>query len=122
MRKLNPTVISKCRTGNNVELILKVDDDIAFFQGHFPLHPILPGVTQIHWAVQLASELLNTPTAFSCMEAVKFVEPVFPGCIMTLKIRWDPAREKLTFNYYSHPENKSEPVVHSSGRIQLNKS
>ena len=58
-----------------------------FFQGHFPNHPILPGVLQIEAMKQLAQ--LSITAAFSpaadediyirCIEKVKFRKPNLPG-------------------------------------------
>ena len=60
-----------------------------FFQGHFPGHPVMPGVLQIEAMAQVASVLLFklTKTAskvgyFMSADGVKFRKPVFPGDII----------------------------------------
>ncbi len=57
-----------------------------FFQGHFPGHPVMPGVLQVEAMAQLASILLrkqNTITSgigyFMSADGVKFRKPVLPG-------------------------------------------
>jgi UDP-3-O-[3-hydroxymyristoyl] N-acetylglucosamine deacetylase/3-hydroxyacyl-[acyl-carrier-protein] dehydratase len=57
-----------------------------FFQGHFPGHPVMPGVLQVEAMAQVASVLLFklTKTAskvgyFMSADGVKFRKPVFPG-------------------------------------------
>ncbi len=57
-----------------------------FFQGHFPGHPVMPGVLQIEAMAQVASILLfklaKTTSRigyFMSADAVKFRKPVLPG-------------------------------------------
>jgi UDP-3-O-[3-hydroxymyristoyl] N-acetylglucosamine deacetylase/3-hydroxyacyl-[acyl-carrier-protein] dehydratase len=57
-----------------------------FFQGHFPGHPVMPGVMQIEAMAQVASILLfklaKTTSRigyFMSADAVKFRKPVLPG-------------------------------------------
>ncbi|MEY2487407.1 MAG: hypothetical protein QOH39_3055 [Verrucomicrobiota bacterium] len=57
-----------------------------FFQGHFPGHPVMPGVLQVEAMAQVASVLLFKLTEsasrigyFMSADDVKFRKPVFPG-------------------------------------------
>src|SRR5438093_6342833 len=57
-----------------------------FFQGHFPGHPVMPGVLQVEAMAQVASILLfklaKTTSRigyFMSADAVKFRKPVLPG-------------------------------------------
>jgi UDP-3-O-[3-hydroxymyristoyl] N-acetylglucosamine deacetylase / 3-hydroxyacyl-[acyl-carrier-protein] dehydratase len=57
-----------------------------FFQGHFPGHPVMPGVMQVEAMAQVASILLfklSKTTSrigyFMSADGVKFRKPVFPG-------------------------------------------
>jgi UDP-3-O-[3-hydroxymyristoyl] N-acetylglucosamine deacetylase/3-hydroxyacyl-[acyl-carrier-protein] dehydratase len=57
-----------------------------FFQGHFPGHPVMPGVLQVEAMAQVASILLFKLTKtssrvgyFMSADGVKFRKPVFPG-------------------------------------------
>ena len=58
----------------------------AFFQGHFPGHPVMPGVMLVEAMAQVASVLLfklsKTSSRigyFMSADGVKFRKPVFPG-------------------------------------------
>ena len=60
-----------------------------FFQGHFPGHPVMPGVMQVEAMAQVASLLLfklaKTTSRigyFMSADDVKFRKPVFPGDTM----------------------------------------
>ena len=57
-----------------------------FFQGHFPQHPVMPGVLQVEAMAQVASILMMRVTKsasrvgyFMSADGVKFRKPVFPG-------------------------------------------
>ena len=34
-----------------IQLKLKIDEDLFWFQGHFEQHPILAGVVQVDWVI-----------------------------------------------------------------------
>src|SRR3954468_2955464 len=57
-----------------------------FFQGHFPGHPVMPGVLQVEAMAQVASIMLMKMAKsasrigyFMSADEVKFRKPVFPG-------------------------------------------
>jgi UDP-3-O-[3-hydroxymyristoyl] N-acetylglucosamine deacetylase / 3-hydroxyacyl-[acyl-carrier-protein] dehydratase len=57
-----------------------------FFQGHFPGHPVMPGVLQVEAMAQVASILLRKQSSitsgigyFMSADGVKFRKPVLPG-------------------------------------------
>lgn len=66
-----------------------------FFQGHFPGHPIMPGVLQVEGLAQCAGCLIfqkiEDPSAFVVyfmgLNNVKFRKPVLPGDTITYKVR-----------------------------------
>jgi len=119
VNKRKPTVIDTQLTDNGAVLKLKADADIVDFQGHFPAYPLLPGVTQIDWAVYYGKTLLNTPAEFCGMEAIKFQEPIQPENIVELTLSWQAEKEKLQFSFHSLAASTGERVIHSSGRIKL---
>jgi UDP-3-O-[3-hydroxymyristoyl] N-acetylglucosamine deacetylase/3-hydroxyacyl-[acyl-carrier-protein] dehydratase len=58
-----------------------------FFQGHFPGHPVMPGVLIVEAMAQVGGMLLmstiekpeNTVVYFMSIDGVKFRRPVIPG-------------------------------------------
>lgn len=83
-----------------------------YFQGHFPGHPILPGVLIIEAMAQTAAALVvktmhelhgKTPSAdddnlvyFMSVESAKFRKPVKPGDYLKLKV----VKEKSRLNMW----------------------
>lgn len=113
MPQRKATIIEQQISANKASLTLQVDADITDFEGHFPGYPLLPGVTQIDWAIFYGKKLLNTGTRFAGMEVIKFQEPILPNSIILLTLTWDADKQKLHFSY------SSETSQHSSGRIKL---
>ena len=63
-----------------------------FFQGHFPGHPVMPGVLQVEAMAQVASILLrkqypvlNGIGYFMSADDVKFRKPVVPGDMLLIE-------------------------------------
>lgn len=112
-RTLLPEVVSQTEQEGEWSLEIDVPLDLAHFSGHFPQTPILPGVVQIDWALNLARELLELPPRFSGMEVLKFQQLARPGDRLQLQLRFDAERGKLYFSY------RNGEAACSSGRILL---
>jgi len=108
-----PEVLEQRQTDGEWSLQLAVPPDLAFFSGHFPQAPVLPGVVQIDWALALGQQLLDLPGKFAGMEVLKFQQLVRPGDRIQLHLRFDTERGKLYFAY------RNDTAACSSGRILL---
>ncbi|MGF6168352.1 acyl-coenzyme A synthetase/AMP-(fatty) acid ligase/3-hydroxymyristoyl/3-hydroxydecanoyl-(acyl carrier protein) dehydratase [Pseudomonas moraviensis] len=108
-----PEVLEQSETEGEWSLQLSVPPDLAYFSGHFPKAPVLPGVVQVEWALNLGRQLLNLTGPFAGMEVLKFQQLVRPGDEIQLHLRFDPERSKLYFAY------RNDTATCSSGRILL---
>jgi len=108
-----PQVLEQVEADGEWSLQLAVPPDLAYFSGHFPTAPVLPGVVQVEWALNLGQQLMNLPEKFAGMEVLKFQQLVRPGDEIQLHLRFDPTRGKLYFAY------RNETATCSSGRILL---
>ena len=108
-----PEVLSQTEDDGQWTLTLGIPPDLAFFSGHFPKTPVLPGVVQVDWALNLGQQLLVLPPRFAGMEVLKFQQLVRPGDQLELTLRFDPERSKLHFAY------RNTNAACSSGRIVL---
>jgi len=113
MSQRNATIIEQELSANKAILTLQIDPQLIYFEGHFPHYPLLPGVTQIDWAVFYGKKLLNAGSHFAGMEVIKFQEPILPKSVIQLTLTWDAQKQKLHFSY------SSATGQHSSGRIKL---
>ncbi|WP_130887663.1 acyl-CoA synthetase family protein [Pseudomonas sp. Sample_21] len=108
-----PEVLEQSASDGEWSLQLSVPLDLAYFSGHFPKAPVLPGVVQVEWALNLGRQLLNLDGAFAGMEVLKFQQLVRPGDEIQLHLRFDAERGKLYFAY------RNDTATCSSGRILL---
>ena len=77
-----------------------VDADAAYFKGHFPGMPIMPGVLIIETVAQAGALLISLSKglsddkfiAFSNVDAVKFRRPVKPGDMITVEVNIEKIR------------------------------
>lgn len=66
-----------------------------FFQGHFPGHPIMPGVLQVEGLAQCAGCLIfqkvedrhDKVVYFMGLDNIKFRKPVYPGDTIIYKVQ-----------------------------------
>ncbi|WP_130927389.1 acyl-CoA synthetase family protein [Pseudomonas sp. Sample_14] len=108
-----PEVLEQSASDGEWSLQLSVPPDLAYFSGHFPKAPVLPGVVQVEWALNLGRQLLKLDGAFAGMEVLKFQQLVRPGDEIQLHLRFDAERGKLYFAY------RNDTATCSSGRILL---
>lgn len=86
------TRVVACEPGVEIHAQLDVDPDLALFKGHFPEHPVLPGVIIMEALAQCASiAVLQSPELRGCIgfltgiDAAKFRRQVAPGETVTLR-------------------------------------
>jgi acyl-coenzyme A synthetase/AMP-(fatty) acid ligase len=90
---------------------LSAPQDLAYFDGHFPAFPILPGVVQVEWAIAFGREHFDLPAGFRGMQALKFHHVIRPEAPVVLELQHDAAKASLAFKY------SSAANLHSSGCI-----
>lgn len=73
-----------------------------YFQGHFPGHPVMPGVLQVEAMAQVASiimmrkpENIGKIGYFMSADSVKFRKPVFPGDTLFIHCEMLSAKKRL---------------------------
>jgi UDP-3-O-[3-hydroxymyristoyl] N-acetylglucosamine deacetylase/3-hydroxyacyl-[acyl-carrier-protein] dehydratase len=73
-----------------------------YFQGHFPGHPIMPGVLQLEAMAQVAGLLMlrrgqsaGQIAYFMAAEEVKWRKPVVPGDVLVIEIEMTKVRGKI---------------------------
>lgn len=96
---------------DTVEFRLLVTAELEYFNGHFPEHAVLPGVTQLDWAVRLGCQYFGYSEAVANLEVLKFQQLILPGQEVSLSISNNAAKGKLTFAY------RDGESRYASGRI-----
>ena len=88
--------------GNTIVGVKNVTMNEPQFTGHFPGHPIMPGVLQLEAMAQVAGILLlkriaaaNQLAYFMSAEEVKWRKPVVPGDVLVIEIELTKIRGKI---------------------------
>jgi len=88
--------------GDQIVGIKNVTINEAYFQGHFPGHPIMPGVLQLEAIAQVAGILMfkrmekaGQIAYFMSAENVKWRKPVRPGDVLLIEVEMTKFRGKI---------------------------
>ena len=88
--------------GNKIFAIKNVTINEPYFQGHFPGHPIMPGVLQLEGMAQAAgilmmkhAENIGQIAYFMSAEDVKWRKPVVPGDTLIIEVELTKSRGKI---------------------------
>ena len=83
---MQPALLSETRDDDGLRWTFRVPVDLPFFTGHFPGHPILPGVVVLGWMLAAAERFLGRPLAAVELLNVKFQVVVLPGTELELTV------------------------------------
>ncbi len=88
--------------GNRIVASKNITINENYFQGHFPGHPIMPGVLQLEAIAQVAGilmlkklENMGKIAYFMSAESVKWRQPVHPGDTLVIDVELTKVRGKL---------------------------
>jgi UDP-3-O-[3-hydroxymyristoyl] N-acetylglucosamine deacetylase/3-hydroxyacyl-[acyl-carrier-protein] dehydratase len=88
--------------GNRIVGIKNVSVNESYFQGHFPGHPIMPGVLQLEAIAQVAGILMlkrienaGQIAYFMAADNVKWRKPVQPGDVLVIEVELTKSRGKI---------------------------
>lgn len=110
-----PPVVSREEDNESVRLNLDIQEDLACFRGHFPGLPVLPGVVQLHWAVQVAREHFGLRGNPLDVQRLKFKSVVIPPVAIQLELKQTgPTDVRFA---YSSPEHQ-----YSEGRLRFDEA
>ena len=100
-----PMLMVDCVTkieDNRIEAIKNVSVNEPYFEGHFPNHPIMPGVLQLEAIAQVAGLLMmklggiaRQLAYFMAADNVKWRKPVRPGDVLCIEVELMKTRGKI---------------------------
>jgi 3-hydroxymyristoyl/3-hydroxydecanoyl-(acyl carrier protein) dehydratase len=92
---------------------VRVPYELPVFRGHFPSRPIVPGVVQIGWAVDIARARGVVNGSFAGISGAKFRRVLQPGMNLGLRLDGHDGSRQLRFEY------SLGSMVVSGGRVQF---
>ena len=106
--------VTQDEEGLDARSTVSIDRDCAWFEGHFPKHPVLPGAVQL-------SELVLPFVRERCpdlgevlgMSRLKFLAPIRPGTDVTVAVRRKFGSLALDF------ELRGEKQLYAAGRLRF---
>jgi 3-hydroxymyristoyl/3-hydroxydecanoyl-(acyl carrier protein) dehydratase len=108
-------VLEQALDGETPRMLLEliVPADLLYFDGHFTVAPVLPGVVQVDWAIHYGRRYFGLEGPFGGINALKFQQMIRPQQPVRLELLHDRAKGSIHFRYFS------EVGVHASGRILI---
>lgn len=100
------------RTDQRVTYAISAPADLPYFEGHFPDFAILPGLTQIQWAVELARKSFSLPAHFSGLVNIKFMKPIRPGHTIEMALALMNDNSSVAFTI-----STNNAVIHAKGKL-----
>jgi 3-hydroxymyristoyl/3-hydroxydecanoyl-(acyl carrier protein) dehydratase len=104
---LFPIILNTQSADNQVVLTLRIPEDLAYLEGHFPGLPIVPGVVQLHWAVEYAKEYFKISGDFTHGSQIKFYNLMRPGDEVSLILEHSPGKDAIAYKYKNDENNFS---------------
>lgn len=98
--------------GIGVRLAMDVSQQHFWFNGHFPDHPVLPGIVQLNWAGEISRRLFAPDLIFSNLQGIKFQHTIEPQAKIYLQIDYCPKRTRAAFEFVGQDEMFSSGRVH----------
>jgi 3-hydroxymyristoyl/3-hydroxydecanoyl-(acyl carrier protein) dehydratase len=105
-----PEVLSSAADGPGWRLVVRLPplpEPGPLFEGHFPGHPILPGVVHLALVARALADWQGRGAALRAVRSLKLRRPVGPG--ETLSVRLAPGEGGVRFTIESG-EREGEPV------------
>ena len=81
-----PPLLSENLTTDGLTWTFVVPADLPFFEGHFPGHPILPGVVALGWLLAGAERLAGRKIEAAELVNVKFQVVILPGATLEVLV------------------------------------
>ena len=112
-KPLFPVVMNKSLSDTQCDLVIKIQANLSYFEGHFEGNPILPGVVQLNWARHFSTLYFGTSNRICNMDKIKFMQVIKPNTEVRVRLIWDESRDSINFSY------KSKYGSHSSGILSF---
>jgi 3-hydroxymyristoyl/3-hydroxydecanoyl-(acyl carrier protein) dehydratase len=98
-------------SGSELHFDLLISSELSYFAGHFPQQAVLPGVVQVHWAVELTRQYLQL-SGFAELRQVKFSNMILPECAVRLSLKQQTGKDSVRFRYSDQIQQYSSGSIY----------
>jgi len=88
-------------TENTVHTSVTITEDNQWFAGHFPENPILPGIAQLQYIIELISEQCDADLQLTGFSRVKFRKIIKPGDLLNIEVTATDKKNQYMFQIMS---------------------
>ena len=107
-----PEILNTARGNDFIQWSCVVPPDLSCLPGHFFDFPVVPGVLQLDWAMEMAARILEEPFRVEEVESIKLIAPLRPGDRFEMTVRIASAT-KLVIQIFSGD------TVYMKGRVRV---
>jgi 3-hydroxymyristoyl/3-hydroxydecanoyl-(acyl carrier protein) dehydratase len=112
-----PRVLSILNGVPDRHLLLDITPGLAWFRGHFPGRPVLPGIVQVHWAVLVSAAYFGLHEVPAVIKRLKFKNVIVPPSVVELSVKRSAKRE-ISFGYTGTGKQYSEGRLVFDGEVR----
>lgn len=94
---VDPIWLQKTRTDHSLFLRGKVPSSLIYFEGHFAEFPLVPGVIELQWVVDLLPDFFTQGFRIVRVDNLKFQKFLRPNDEMELSLNWDSGKSRVQF-------------------------
>lgn len=88
-----------------------VPDRHPAFDGHFPGHPVLPGIAHLAIVAHVLGEITGRGARMAAVPLLRLRRPVVPGDVLEVRITWPSKGEPCEFEVRRGEERLSNGIV-----------
>ena len=111
--------------GEGVVCRKEIRGDEPYFAGHFPGHPIVPGVFEIEMMLQAASLFLaleregggNEEVGLARIDNARFLKPIIPPAVLTITVEAKGTEQSLA-RFSGHVGDETQQYVRASFSVE----
>lgn len=85
------------------ERVLSIGHDHPSLAGHFPGHPVVPGVVLLSEVIETLRRGSNAPLSVTGLPAVKFSSPLRPGESVIIRVEEEAGRAAFLCTVQARP-------------------
>ncbi len=108
------------KDGNRATVNVVIDPQHVVFDGHFPGHPVMPGVCQIDMIREICEKLLNQPLQLYQSDQIKFLKVIDPTIHHKLLISLELSEIETRFRFTASISDLDNEFLKMKGEFTIN--